>query len=127
MIKRVTVDVPEFNRYIVVVEGKDVDEIKRNAREAVYRKESERSEVAVKEIDSIEPYIHPIKEEEFFYDPKKKKETRDELPLGITERFSFPVCEDCTVHDLNAEEAPEGHDFVYEEFKCSSCGSHIAY
>ena len=126
MLKRVVVDVPEFNRYIVTVEGRDIEEIKRNAREAVYRQESDRKEVAVKGIDSIEPFVHPIKEEDFFYDPEKK-ETRDELPLGITERYSFPVCDDCTVHDLNAEEAPEGHDFVYEEFKCGSCRSWIAY
>jgi len=128
MIRKVIVDVPEYNRYIVTVEGKDIDEIKKIASTVVYEQESERDQVAVKSVSGVEPYVHPIEEEEFFYDPKKKEIPKeDEIPLGIGERFGGYSCEECSPYDLDNEEPPENWDYIYEEFKCNTCGRWIVY
>lgn len=131
MIKQVTIDVAEFNRFWVTVEGKDIEEIKQNAREAVDRGEYTRTQPGICGVPQVEPFIHPINEEKFFHDPEKKPEKAEQkIPLGISERFGGIFCNDCTEYDLdcpNEEEIPAGWSFVYEEFKCASCDSHIAY
>lgn len=121
MVRKVIIDVPEFNRFFVTVEGRDIEEIKRNALEAVDRGEWQEAERGVGGISQVAPYIHPIKEEEFFHDPDKKIET--EQCIGVAEKFGGSFCVDCDPR--TGQDLPDGWIYLIEPFTCTGCGKEI--
>jgi hypothetical protein len=69
-----------------------------------------------------------IEEEKFFTSDKPEVKNDSIVPLGVAEKFSGTFCEDCTPFDLNdGDLLPDGWDYVYREFKCSSCRKEIVY